>query len=116
MQVVLIVVPEGIPAAGLAEIKGAEVADGVGAVLAPAHSAALQAVAHHRLAGRFNGAGTDLPTVADVGGIVHAMFVVAEVLHRLAMHFTGCCRERFKVQFLLKNDSRPDPPSDSAIC
>ena len=87
-------IPEGVPAGGFAEVEGAEVADGVRPVLAPTHSAAFQPIAHHRLAGRLHRAGADLPTVANVGRIVHAVFVIAEVLHRLAMHFPNRRRGR----------------------
>ena len=98
MWVESIGVPEGVPAAGLAEIESPKMADGIRAGLAPAHAASLQPVAHDRFAGRFHRARADLPPVADIGGVVHPVLVVAEVLNLLAMDFSNGWRGVFQVQ------------------
>src|SRR4051794_30874609 len=48
------VVPEGFPLRGLAEEQGTQVADRVGAVLAPTHAGSFQPLADHTLARRFH--------------------------------------------------------------
>src|SRR4051812_21937748 len=65
--------PVGIPVVG--EADGAEVEDGVGAVLGPAHAGLLHAVLDEVAAGALDDAGADrpatleVPVVAHVGGV-----------------------------------------------
>ena len=74
-------------------------ADRVGAVLAPAHAAAFEPVAHHRFAGRFHRTGADLPAIADVGWIIHAVLMIAEVHNLLPMDFSNGWGSIVQVQF-----------------
>src|SRR5438552_19118603 len=75
-------VPKGVPLPGLAAEQRPQVADGVRALLAPAHARALQTLAHHRFASRFDGARADLPTSGPIRWVIHAMRVVGEIAQR----------------------------------
>ena len=74
---------------GLAEVQRAEVADGVGAVFAPPHTAALESIGNHCLAGALHGAGADLPTIGQIAWVVHAMPMVLEVTHTVGAGGAG---------------------------
>src|SRR3990170_3068668 len=65
-------------------------ADGVGAVLAPPHAAALESIRDHRLAGALHRARANLPTVGHVARIVHAMVMVLKVAYAVGV----CCSGR----------------------
>ena len=73
-------------------------ADRVGPILAPPHSTPFESVAYDRLARRLHRAGTNLPAVSNVTRIIHAVFVVAEVLHLLPMHLANRRRRAPEVQ------------------
>jgi hypothetical protein len=99
-------IPERFPTDGLAEVEGAKVTNGICPIFTPTHSATLQSVAYDRLAGRFHRARTNLPAVADVGWVVHAVLVIAKVLHHSAMLFPKHRRGCGKVQFLQTSSHR----------
>lgn len=63
--------------------------DGIGTVFAPAHAGAFEALSHDRLARRLDRPGADLPALRLVVRIVHAMHVVADILHQFTVRLAG---------------------------
>src|SRR5262245_3957450 len=74
-----IATPERIPLTSLATVQGAEVAHGVGPVLAPPHAGQLQPLADHRLAGALHRAAADAPALGQVLGVLHPVRVAFQV-------------------------------------
>ncbi len=85
MWLIWVSFPEVFPLSSLAEIEGAEMANGVGAVFAPAHAAPFEPIGDHRFAGALDGAGADLPAVGDISGIIHAMLMILKVTQAVGM-------------------------------
>src|SRR6185312_14436949 len=71
--------PEGVPLTFFTPVQGAEMAHGVGPVLAPAHPGQLQTLAHDRLAGALDRPTPNAPAPRQVLGILHAMGVALQV-------------------------------------
>src|ERR1700722_15257018 len=69
--------PECVPLARLTAVQSAEVAQGVGAVLPPAHPGLLEPPPAPRLAGRPPRPRTDHPAIGQIARIVHAKHVAA---------------------------------------
>jgi hypothetical protein len=72
--------------------------NGGGAAFAPAHAGGFEAVADHGFAGGFDHAGADQPAVGQVGRIVGAMQVVAQVAGQFAVGFANFGRAIGKVE------------------
>src|SRR5262245_13217515 len=81
----LILAPEALPLPSLPAEEGAQVADAVGSALAPAHPPALEPLPHHRLARALHRPRPDLPAPPLVLRVVHAVPLVREVAHHLAV-------------------------------
>src|ERR1043165_3591015 len=72
--------PVGVPVVGQAD--GAEIEDGVGAVLGPAHAGLLHAVLDEVAAGALDHAGADRPAPREVLVVVHVGGVAPVVADR----------------------------------
>lgn len=66
-------------------VQSPEVADRVGSFEAPAHATLFQTASHHGFAGRFDGAGADLPAIGAIAGVVHLVNMVTKVTEVLGM-------------------------------
>ena len=76
-----------MPTVLVVAVEGAEMANGVGSVLAPAHPGQLQALAHHRLARALHRAAADAPALGLVFGILHPVGVTPQVTEQLGDRF-----------------------------
>src|SRR5438552_13760638 len=81
--------PEGFPLVGFAEVEGAEVAEGVAARAAPAHSAAAKAEVDNGLTGAFHGSGADLPALGQIVRVIHLVLMIAKVVRFAAIGFAN---------------------------
>src|SRR5580693_8916535 len=98
--------PESFPLVGFAEVQGAQVADGVGTLFAPAHATAFEPPADNRFAGRLDRTRANLPTVRLIRRVVHALKVVAQVLRFLAMRFANRRRAIVERQLFERGEQR----------
>lgn len=73
--------PEGLPCVIIAAQQRSQVAQGLGTLDAPAHASTFEPLADHAFTRRLDGAGTDLPALLPVGGVVHAVQLVSHIAH-----------------------------------